>query len=195
MSNMFEIELTPVYLAEARARYGDIEAAVRDAIPWVITRLAIARSRAELQQAFDELDDGENFFRAILGCELLGMASSRPDVRAWLCEYLGRQELSDGMRYQLASAYSRLGVEARRAGRLDEAVALARSGLEAIADLPPCAVTATLYYNLGVALEESGSARLALGAYEDAVEIDEHLGRCDDADHARQRISHLRHPA
>ncbi len=192
MPGTFEIQFNPVYLAEARASFTDLDAAVREAIPWVIMRIAIARSCDELQRAFDELSAGENVFRAILGCEILGLAASRPDVREWLCRYLAGMDLSDGARYQLAGACSRLGVEARRANRLPEAIAWARKGIEAVADLPSCAVTANLYYNLGVALDAAGDVHAAIHAFQDAAEIDELLERPDDAAQSQQRITELR---
>ena len=187
----FQIEFDPAYLAEIREQYGDVEAAVREVIPWIITRILIARNDEQLCSAFDELDPGECQFRAFVGCEVLGQASSRPDVRLWLCEYAASLELGEGARYQLAGAYSRLGVESRRRDRLAEAVSLARQGLDAVGDLPPKAVTANLYYNLGIAIERKGDFVAAIEAFDDSAEIDDHIGRHDEASLARQRVNML----
>lgn len=187
----FQIEFDPAYLAEIREQYGDVEAAVREVIPWIITRVLIARNDEQLCSAFDELDPGECQFRAFVGCEVLGEASSRPDVRRWLCEYAASLKLGEGARYQLAAAYSRLGVESRRSDRLAEAVSLARQGLDAVADLPPKAVTANLYYNMGIAIERKGDVVAAIEAFDDSAEIDDSLGRHDEASLTRQRVNML----
>jgi len=187
----FQIEFDPAYLAEIREQYGDVEAAVREVIPWIITRVLIARNDEQLCSAFDELDPGECQFRAFVGCEVLGEASSRPDVRRWLCEYTAGLKLGEGARYQLAGAYSRLGVESRRSDRLAEAVSLARQGLDAVADLPPKAVTANLYYNMGIAIERKGDLVAAIEAFDDSAEIDDSLGRHDEASLTRQRVNML----
>jgi len=187
----FQIEFDPAYLAEIREQYGDVEAAVREVIPWIITRVLIARNDEQLCSAFDELDPGECQFRAFVGCEVLGEASSRPDVRRWLCEYAASLKLGEGARYQLAGAYSRLGVESRRSDRLAEAVSLARQGLDAVADLPPKAVTANLYYNMGIAIERKGDVVAAIEAFDDSAEIDDSLGRHDEASLTRQRVNML----
>ena len=188
----FQIEFDPAYLAEIREQYGDVEAAVREVIPWIITRVLIARNDEQLCSAFDELDPGECQFRAFVGCEVLGEASSRPDVRRWLCEYAASLKLGEGARYQLAGAYSRLGVESRRSDRLAEAVSLARQGLDAVADLPPKAVTANLYYNMGIAIERKGDLVAAIEAFDDSAEIDDSLGRHDEASLTRQRVNIIR---
>ena len=187
----FQIEFDPAYLAEIREQYGDVEAAVREVIPWIITRVLIARNDEQLCSAFDELDPRECQFRAFVGCEVLGEASSRPDVRRWLCEYAASLKLGEGARYQLAGAYSRLGVESRRSDRLAEAVSLARQGLDAVADLPPKAVTANLYYNMGIAIERKGDLVAAIEAFDDSAEIDDSLGRHDEASLTRQRVNML----
>lgn len=187
----FQIEFDPAYLAVIREQYGDVEAAVREVIPWIITRVLIARNDEQLCSAFDELDPGECQFRAFVGCEVLGEASSRPDVRRWLCEYAAGLKLGEGARYQLAGAYSRLGVESRRSDRLAEAVSLARQGLDAVADLPPKAVTANLYYNMGIAIERKGDLVAAIEAFDDSAEIDDSLGRHDEASLTRQRVNML----
>jgi len=192
MPPAFEIELNPVYLREVLGRHGDVEAAIRKAIPWVITRVVVARSQEELTGAFAELDDDEGPLRAFVSCELLGQASSRPDVRRWLCEYLDGLRLEEGARYQLAGAWSRLGVEARRSGAAGEAAVLARRGLEVVADLPPRAVTANLYYNLGIAFESDGDVPGAIEAFGDAADIEEHIGRTDEAAQAREHIRVLK---
>ncbi len=186
-----QIELNPAYLAEARGRYDDVESAVKNAIPWVITNVLVARDGEELRDALDAMETNEGVFRAFISCEVLGQASSRPDVRQWLCTYVGDLDLCEGARYQLAGVYSRLGAEARRAGRLDEAVKHARAGIEAIADLPPVAVTANLYYNLGVAAERGSDLDTALEAFGDSAEIDDLIGRHDEAILTRQRVSLL----
>ncbi len=176
MHRSVEIELNPVYLAEARRRYRDLEARIRDIVGWVLARVAIAQGRGELQAAFDELEQDEREFRALVGCEILGRGAARPDVRAWLCEYVIAQAPGAGARYQVANAYSRLGAEARRLNRWEDAVRFATKGLDAVADLPPQAVTANLYYNLGVALEVRGEFGAAAEAFAAADEIDEALG-------------------
>jgi tetratricopeptide (TPR) repeat protein len=192
MTPAFEIELNPVYLREVIGQHGDVEAAIREAIPWVITRIVVARSFTELAGAFAELDDQVGPLRAFVSCELLGKASSRPDVRRWLCDYLDGLQLGEGARYQLAGAWSRLGVEARRSGELDQAADLARRGLESVADLPPRAVTANLYYNLGIAFETNGDVAGAIEAFGDAADIEENIGRNDEAAQAREHIRMLR---
>jgi tetratricopeptide (TPR) repeat protein len=184
----FSIELNPVYLAEARAEHGDLEAAIRAVIPWVISRVASARDVDELTVAFAELDADDGLFRAIVGCELLGQAGSRPDVREWLCQHLSDRILSEGARYQLAGAYSRLGVEARRSSHVSDAIYFARKGLSVIADLPPRAVTSNLYYNLATALETGGDFEAAIQAFDDSADIDESIGRHQDAVQSRERI-------
>ncbi len=186
------IELNPAYLEEARGRYDDIESAVKNAIPWVITNVLVARDGEELRGALDAMETDDGVFRAFISCEVLGQASSRPDMRQWLCTYVGELDLCEGARYQLAGVYSRLGAEARRAGRLDEAVKHARAGIEAIADLPPVAVTANLYYNLGVAAERGSDLDTALEAFGDSAEIDDLIGRHDEATLTRQRVSLLK---
>ncbi len=113
-------------------------------------------------------------------------------MRRWLCEFLEGLELGEGARYQLAGAWSRLGVEARRGGRNDEAASIARRGIEAVADLPPRAVTANLYYNLGVALETSGDVPGAIEAFEDAAEVEDFIGRDEEAAQSREHIRVLR---
>ena len=55
MRRSVEIELNPVYMAEARRRYGDLDARISEIIGWVLFRVAIAQGRAELRTAFDEL--------------------------------------------------------------------------------------------------------------------------------------------
>ena len=187
----FQIELNPAYLEEARGRYDDVESAVRDAIPWVLTNVLVAREGEELRGALDAMETTDGVFRAFVSCEVLGQASSRPDVRQWLCSYVSELDLGEGARYQLAGVYSRLGTEARRAGRLDEAMRLARQGIEAIADLPPAAVTANLYYNLGTAAERRKDLDTALEAFADSAEIDDLIGRRDEATLTRQRMSLL----
>ena len=187
----FSIELNPIYLAEARAEHLDLESAVRSVIPWVIGRVAAARNPDELTVAFAELDAEDGLFRAVVGCELLGQAGSRPDVREWLCQYMEDQSLSDGTRYQLAGAYSRLGAEARRSSRCTDAIFFARQGLNAITDLPYRAVTSNLYYNLGTALEAGGDFEAAIQAFDDSADIDERIGRAQEAAQSRQRIGIL----
>ena len=187
----FQIELNPAYLAEARGRYDDVESAVRNAIPWVLTNVLVAREGEELRAELNAMEASDGVFRAFISCEVLGQASSRPDVRRWLCAYVGEMDLSEGARYQLAGVYSRLGAEARRGVRLEEAMRLARQGIEAVADLPPAAVTANLYYNLGVAAEHHGDLDTALEAYGDSAEIDDLIGRHDEATLTRQRVSLL----
>lgn len=186
-----EIEFNPEYLEETAAQYGDLEAAIREVIPWVIFRVAVTRDFDELSEAFGELEGGEDVFRAFVSCEVLGQAASRPDVRAWLCQYLSRLRLSEGACYQLACAYSRLGVEARRAGRFPAAVRFAKRGLSAVADVPSSAVTSNLYYNLGIAMEGMADVQAAIEAFEDSAEIDEHIGRADEAALSQQRIKIL----
>jgi tetratricopeptide (TPR) repeat protein len=187
----FHIEFNPAYLAEARGRYDDIESAVRNTIPWVLTNVLVAREGEELRSELDAMEATDCVFRAFVSCEVLGQASSRPDVRQWLCEYVGQRNLGEGARYQLAGVYSRLGAEARRTVRLKEAMKLARQGIEAIADLPPAAVTANLYYNLGVAAERYGDRTTAVEAFGDSAEIDDLIGRHDEATLTRQRVSLL----
>ncbi len=187
----FQIELNPAYLAEARRRYDDVESAVRSAIPWVLTYVLVAREGEALRGVLDAMEPSDGVFRAFVSCEVLGQASSRPDVRQWLCSYVSELDLGEGARYQLAGVYSRLGTEARRAGRLDEAMRLARQGIEAIADLPPAAVTANLYYNLGTAAERRKDLDTALEAFADSAEIDDLIGRHDEATLTRQRMSLL----
>jgi len=188
----FHIELNPAYLAEARRQYDDVESAVRNAIPWVLTYVLVAREGEELRGVLNAMEPTDGVFRAFVSCEVLGQASSRPDVRRWLCAYVGELDLGDGARYQLAGVYSRLGAESRRAGRLDEAMKLARQGIEAIADLPPAAVTANLYYNLGIAAERGRDLETALEAFGDSAEIDDLIGRHDEATLTRQRMSLLK---
>jgi tetratricopeptide (TPR) repeat protein len=187
----FHIELNPAYLAEARGQYDDVESAVRNAIPWVLTSVLVAREGEELRGELDAMELTDGVFRAFVSCEVLGQASSRPDVRQWLCEYVGQRNLGEGARYQLAGVYSRLGAEARRTVRLQDAMKLARQGIEAIADLPPAAVTANLYYNLGVAAERHGDRNTAVEAFGDSAEIDDLIGRHDEATLTRQRLSLL----
>jgi tetratricopeptide (TPR) repeat protein len=185
------IELNPVYLAEVRSLRVDLEADIRAAIPWVVSRVGMAGDVHELTIAFAELEPQECVFRAILGCELLGRANARPDVREWLCQYLSDQNLSDGARYQLAAAYSRLGVEARRSAQLSDAIYFARRGISAIEDLPVRAVTSNLYFNLATALESEGDFEAAVRAFDDSAEIDQMIGRHVEASESRQRIAVL----
>ncbi|MHC4216983.1 MAG: hypothetical protein ACYSU7_00870 [Planctomycetota bacterium] len=187
----FAFKLNPAYLAEARAEHDDLEAAIRTVIPWVISRVASARGPDELTVAFSELDAREGILRAIVGCELLGQANSRPDVREWLCQFLSDRRLSEGARYQLAGAYSRLGVEARRSSHASDAIFFARKGLGVVADLPARAVTSNLYYNLGTALEAGGDFEAAIQAFDDSADIDESIGRGPEAAQSRERISSL----
>ncbi len=188
----FEMQLDAVFMAEATKQYGDLESAIRKSIPWVITRLALARGADELDAAFAELDPANRVFRALVGCELLGMTGSRPDVRIWLCRYVGGLGPGEGARYQLACAYSRLGAEARRSQRLDDAEGFARRGLDSVSDLPPRAVTANLYYNLGVALDARGDVGRAIEAFEDAADVDQSIGRESEATQARKSADLLR---
>ncbi len=187
----FQIELNPAYLAEARGQFDDVESAVRKAIPWVLTNVLVAREGEELRGVLDAMETTDVVFRSFVSCEVLGQAASRPDVRQWLCEYVGQRNLGDGARYRLAGVYSRLGAEARRTVRLQDAMKLARQGIEAIADLPPAAVTANLYYNLGVAAERRSDLDTALEAFADSAEIDDLIGRHDEATLTRQRVSLL----
>ena len=76
----FEIELNPAYIAETRNGGTDLEAAIRDAIPWVLMRVIPARDFEQIKDAMDELDESDCLFHAFVGCELLGQASTRPDV-------------------------------------------------------------------------------------------------------------------
>ncbi|MHC4079741.1 MAG: tetratricopeptide repeat protein [Planctomycetota bacterium] len=188
----FSVELNPVYLAEAQGGHRDLESEIRAVIPWIITRVAVARDPDELTIAFAELEADDGLFAAIVGCELLGQAGARPDVREWLCQYMEDRSLSDGARYQLAGAYSRLGVESRESSRLPEAIFFARQGLSVIADLPYRAVTSNLYYNLGTALEAEGDFDAAIQAFDDSADVDELIGRGEDAVQSRQRIRLLR---
>jgi len=185
------IELNPVYLDEVRSLRVALEADIRAAIPWVVSRVGLAGDVHELTIAFAELEPEDCVFRAIIGCELLGQASSRPDVREWLCQYLSDQNLSDGARYQLAAAYSRLGVEARRAGQISDAIYFARRGLSAVEDLPVRAVTSNLYYNLATALESEGDFEAAVRAFDDSAEIDQMIGRHMEASESRHRMASL----
>ena len=57
--------------------------------------------------------------------------------------------------------------------------------------LPAQAVTANLYYNLGVALEHAAEIDAAMEAFEDSAEIDDFLGRAAEADLSRERIKIL----
>ena len=192
MRRSVEIELNPVYMAEARRRYGDLDARISEIIGWVLFRVAIAQGRAELRMVFDELAGDEREFRALVGCEVLGLGSARPDIRDWLCEYVMAHGPGVGARYQVACAYSRLGSEARRSNRPQDAARLTRKGLEAVADLPPQAVTAILYHNLGVALEVAGDVGGAIEAFEDAADIDGSMGREEEAARSRQFVETLR---
>lgn len=187
----FSVELNPVYLTEARAAHRDLESSIRAVIPWIISRVAAARDPDELAVAFAELEADEGLFRAIVGCELLGQAGARPDVREWLCQYMEDRSLTDGARYQLAGAYSRLGAESRRSRRLSDAIFFARQGLSVIADLPYRAVTSNLYYNLGTALEVEGDFDAAIQAFDDSADVDELIGRGQEAMQSRQRIGIL----
>lgn len=189
---VMEIELNPDYLAEAKWRFGDVDQAIKQAIPWVLVRVVPARNYDQLCDDLDELPTGVNVLRAVVAGELLAHANARPDVRRWLCEYLDHAGLTEGARYQLAGTYSRLGVESRRSNRLPEAVDFAKRGLETVADLPARAVTANLYYNLAVALEGIEELDSAIQAFEDAAEIDEQIGRADEAANARECVSLLR---
>ena len=184
----FSVELNPVYLAEARASSRDLESAIRDVIPWIISRVAVATNPDELAVAFAEIEADEGLFRAIVGCEVLGQAGARPDVREWLCQYMEDRSLTDGARYQLAGAYSRLGTESRRSSRAPDAIFFARQGLSVIADLPFRAVTSNLYYNLGTALEAEGDFDAAIQAFDDSADVDELIGRDQDALQSRHRI-------
>jgi tetratricopeptide (TPR) repeat protein len=186
------LELNPVFIAETQRRFGDVDGVVREAIPWLLTRVVAARELELLRACFNELEPQEAILRALVGCELLGQASARPDLRRWLCEYVAVLGPGDGARYQLASAWSRLGVEARRERDLPGAVACARRGLDVVADLPPRAVTANLYYNLGVALECTGDLPESVESYEHAAEIDEMIGRRVEAAQCRLRIDVVR---
>ena len=78
MRRSVEIEFNPVYMAEARRRHGDLDARISEIIGWVLFRVAIAQGRAELRTAFDELARDEREFRALVGCEVLGLGSARP---------------------------------------------------------------------------------------------------------------------
>jgi tetratricopeptide (TPR) repeat protein len=187
----FSVELNPVYLAEARVAHRNLESAIRGVIPWIISRVAVARNPDELAVAFAELEADESLFRAIVSCELLGQAEARPDVREWLCQYMEDRSLTDGARYQLAGAYSRLGAESRRSGRLSDAIFFARQGLSVIADLPYRAVTSNLYYNLGTALEAERDFDAAIQAFDDSADVDELIGRGQDAVQSRHRIKIL----
>jgi tetratricopeptide (TPR) repeat protein len=185
------IELNPVYIDEVRSLRVDLEADIRAAIPWVVSRVGLAGDTHELTVAFAELEPEECVFRAIICCELLGQAGSRPDVREWLCQYLSDQRLSPGACYQLAAAYTRLGVEARRQGQISDAIYFARRGLSAVEDLPVRAVTSNLYYNLATALEAEGDFEAAMRAFDDSAEIDQMIGRHVEASESRQRIALL----
>ena len=74
---------------------------------------------------------------------------------------------------------------------MPEAIGFARKGLAAVADLPSRAITANLYYNLGVALEHAGLGRAAIEAFGDSADVDELIGRSEEAELARQRITLL----
>ncbi len=187
-----QIELNPVYMEEVQTRYGDIECAIRETLPWVFNCVALTQNLDDLRDSLHELDDEVGVFRAVIGCEVLSLAGSRPDVREWLCDYLGELELSEGARYQLAGIYSRLGVEARRAQRNAEAATFARKGLKAISCLTPRAITANLHYNLGVALEGSFDFPAAVKAFERSAAIDTAIGRPAEAAISRQRVMILR---
>ena len=192
-NHTWEIELNPVFLEEMRADHGDLEEAIRDALPWVISRVLLVRASEDLRSLFSGLDHRVAMLRAVVACELLAKASSRPDLRRWLCEYLGDLKLSEGGRYQLANGWCRLGVEARRSGDLDGAIHCAQRGLEAIGDLPPRAITANLYYNLAIAQEVHGNTAAAAAAFRDSAEIDEFIGRPGPAEEANRRAEGLRH--
>ncbi len=191
----FEMQLDAVFMAEATKQYGDLETAIRKSIPWVIARVALARCADELDAAFRELEPENRVFRALVGCELLGMTAARPDVRIWLCGYVGGLGPGEGARYQLACAYSRLGAEARRSMRFEDAVEFARKGLDSVSDLPPRAVTANLYYNLGVALDARGDVGAAIAAFEDSADVDDSIGRESEAAQARSSADLLRRRA
>ena len=184
----FSVELNPVYLTEAHVTHRDLESAIRGVIPWIITRVSVARNPDELAVAFAELEADDGLFRAIVGCEVLGQAGARPDVREWLCQYMEDRSLTDGARYQLAGAYSRLGAESRQSSRLPDAIFFARQGLSVIADLPYRAVTSNLYYNLGTALEAQGDFDAAIQAFDDSADVDELIGKGQDAVQSRHRI-------
>ncbi len=53
-------------------------------------------------------------------------------------------------------------------------------------------MTANLYYNLGVAAERRSDLDTALEAFGDSAEIDDLIGRHDEATLTRQRVSLLR---
>jgi hypothetical protein len=188
----WEIELNPVFAEEMRAEHGDLEGAIREALAWVISRVLLATGADSLRVAFEGLAPRVAVLRAVVGLELLARAGARPDQRHWLCEYLLGCRLSDGGRYQLANAWCRLGVEARRAGDIDGAVAGATRGLDVIADLPPQAITANLYYNLAIAQEIRGDAGASEAAFRDSAEIDELIGRPGPAEDARRRADAVR---
>ena len=192
MQRSVEVELNPVYLAEARRRYRDLEAQIRDIVGWVLIRVAIAQGRGELRTAFDELENETPGVRARVGWGIRGAGAARPVVWAWRCDDVSAQAPAVGARYQVAGAESRLGTEARRSNRLPEAVDFAKEGISVVADLPPQAVTANLYFNLGVALEGRGEVAEAIEAFEDAAEIDAALGREPESAWSRQSIKTLR---
>jgi hypothetical protein len=189
----WEIELNPVFAEEMRGVHGDLEEAIREALAWVISRVLLATDAEGLRLAFDGLDPRTAILRAVVACELLARASARPDQRRWLCEYLGGCKLSDGGRYQLANAWCRLGVEARRGGDIEGAVDGAQRGLDVVADLPSQAITANLYYNLAIAQEIRGDVEAAAAAFRDSAEIDELIGRPGPAEDARRRADGVRH--
>ena len=85
----FEIELDAIFLEEARSVYGDVENAIRNAIPWILTRIVACRDFTELARSFMELRPAERRFRQHIPTR------PQPVDRQADSEYGGRLAVSD----------------------------------------------------------------------------------------------------
>lgn len=181
MVNLVKITLSPEYIEELQRRHGDVHAQMAAADAWLRNTVSTARASsnnvesavlAALRASSADKAQLPAFFTL---CEL----ATQPQFLAFCSEivrYLLTTQLSVGARYQLAAVLSTMGLCARRPQKLSLAIQYAQSGIELIEDLPPRELTANLYHNLSVALEDCGNSASARAAFEKCTAIDTILG-------------------
>ncbi len=181
--------LHPIYLEEVQNQFENPNKAIMEAIKWLADALMTAKIETpnDVTQVFGNLESWFSQFRAHIACGYLRQNTQTYLHSLAICDYLTKFKLSNGGRYNVAKCYSELGTIVRQSGQLDTAARIAKAGLNILEGLPYRKVTANLYWNLGIALEQLADFDSAMNAYIKSSELYKLLNMIDYAKESEMR--------